>query len=64
MYFAALGGAMFAVRLTDAWVFRLDAGAAVPFDRPTFVIQGAGAGPVHTPASVDGRAALGIELRF
>ena len=64
LYFEALAGGTLGVRLTGAWVLRLDLGGAVPFDRPTFVVQGAAAGPVHRPGALAGRAAIGIELRF
>ncbi len=43
-----------------AAVFRLD--AAVPFARPTFVIDGLGA--VYRSAPVVGRATLAVEVRF
>jgi hypothetical protein len=55
-------GAMVAVRPTRraAVVVHLD--AAVPLSRPTFVITGAGG--VHRPGSVAGRASAGLEFLF
>jgi hypothetical protein len=57
-------GGLFGLHLGGTWVLRLDAGAAIPFARPAFVVGGAGAGPVHKPAGVSARTGLGIELRF
>jgi hypothetical protein len=63
LWSALQGGGLFAWSPVSwlAGVVRLD--AAVPFARPTFVIEGLAA-PVFRPSPVVGRATVGAEVRF
>ena len=64
LYFAPTFGAVLGVRLGQDWVLRLDFALVAPYARPSFVVQGVGAGTVFQPAAVSARSAVGIELRF
>jgi hypothetical protein len=62
LWLAAILGLRGSLSLTEqlgAWV---SAELVVPMGRPDFVLENVG--PVHQPAPVAGRAALGLELRF
>jgi hypothetical protein len=55
-------GAMATVRLGERLALRLEGGAHVPIERPTFVIEGTGL--VHRVPVASLRASAGVELHF
>lgn len=62
LWVAAGGGARVALPIGEHVALRLDVGARAPMVRPTFVLENVG--PVHQAGAIEGRAALGAELRF
>ena len=62
LWLAARVGGTADLSLTDELGLRLDLEAVVPFNRPAWTLENIGV--VDRPGPIDGRAALGGELRF
>jgi hypothetical protein len=63
-WLAVAGGALARFSVATWLKLRTRVEAYVPLSRPTFVLEGGGAGPLHQPSALGAGGSLGIELLF
>jgi hypothetical protein len=63
-WIAVAGGGLVRFSLAPWLELRTRVEAYAPLSRPTFVLEGAGAGPLHRPSALGAAGSLGLELLF